>query len=184
MSNLTVGSVSFGTRAPHSFTTPTQRYEALCSAVTNKLETKITAYTAGFLFNSTLSYVALIEKQRPAYLKGKLNAIGGHIEPGETPLQCQVREFREETGMTVNDWTQYAILRIPGSAEIHFFYAFTNDFFSLEQKTDERLAVHYLPDLHAQNYAGCVPNLKYLLPMALLHFKSFYTSIYEITEPA
>ena len=29
--------------------------------------------------------------------------IGGHIEPGETPMQCILREAKEETGLTLTD---------------------------------------------------------------------------------
>ena len=34
---------------------------------------------------------------------GKWLGIGGHVEPGETPLACILRECREETGLTLID---------------------------------------------------------------------------------
>jgi len=173
MNTLTVGAVSFGSSTSNM----------LPLSVLETPESTVTKFTAGFLLTNDLSWVALIEKQRPAYLKGKLNGIGGHMEPGETPLQCQIREFREETGMTVNDWTQFATLRIPGRAEINFFYAFASTFSNLKQMTDEKLVYRYLPELHGDNYAGCVPNLRYLLPMALLHAQNSWTGIYNVAEP-
>jgi 8-oxo-dGTP diphosphatase len=34
---------------------------------------------------------------------GKLNVVGGKIEPGETPAQCAMREVLEETGIRMTD---------------------------------------------------------------------------------
>ena len=44
--------------------------------------------------------VLLIEKLR-GHGAGKVNAPGGHIEVGETPEECAVREAFEEVGITV-----------------------------------------------------------------------------------
>ncbi len=46
--------------------------------------------------------VLLIEKQR-GIGAGKVNGPGGKIDPGETPLQCAVREVQEELMITVTD---------------------------------------------------------------------------------
>jgi len=43
-------------------------------------------------------YVFVV-KNRPAWQAGLLNAPGGHIEDGETPLEACIREFKEETGI-------------------------------------------------------------------------------------
>lgn len=44
--------------------------------------------------------VLLVLKNKPAWQAGKLNLIGGKLDPGETPIQAAVRELREETGLS------------------------------------------------------------------------------------
>jgi 8-oxo-dGTP pyrophosphatase MutT (NUDIX family) len=53
--------------------------------------------------------ILLVEKQKPAWQKGRLNLVGGKVEPGETPEQAALRELEEESGLkathdTDPDW--------------------------------------------------------------------------------
>ena len=41
---------------------------------------------------------------------GKWIGIGGHVEAGETPDACILREFREETGLTLTQWEKRGIV--------------------------------------------------------------------------
>src|SRR5436309_3669493 len=61
-------------------------------------------YVCGFLFSPDRRRVLLIRKRRPAWQAGRLNGVGGKIEPGEGPGQAMRREFREEAGLDVADW--------------------------------------------------------------------------------
>ena len=45
---------------------------------------------------------------------GKLNGVGGHIEPGEDPLTGARREIQEETGLTVGDLELRALVHVAG----------------------------------------------------------------------
>lgn len=45
--------------------------------------------------------VLLIEGAAPKAWAGKLNGVGGAIEPGENPVQAAAREIQEETGLAL-----------------------------------------------------------------------------------
>lgn len=61
---------------------------------------------ATLLFLKKEGKVLLIRKKR-GIGAGKINGPGGKLEPGETPLQCIIREVNEELGIDVLDpvWT-------------------------------------------------------------------------------
>jgi len=55
--------------------------------------------TGTLLFVVDGPQVLLMRKKR-GHGAGRINAPGGKLEPGETPLECAIRETREETGVT------------------------------------------------------------------------------------
>jgi 8-oxo-dGTP diphosphatase len=124
-------------------------------------------YVLGFAFTKGLGAVLLLNKKRPARLAGKLNGIGGHIEPGEEPLDAMRREFREESGLVVNDWTPVAVL--DGSAggelrEMHVFATFEDRIFEAQSMTDEEVEVAFLELQGALDAA--FPNVPWLVAMS------------------
>jgi hypothetical protein len=52
-------------------------------------------YVVGFLFDGLCQNVTLIKKTHPEWQKGKLNGVGGKIEPNETSTDAMRREFRD-----------------------------------------------------------------------------------------
>lgn len=85
--------------------------------------------------NTTLCYI----KQNNAYLMlhrtkkigdpnaGKWIGIGGHMEDGESPEECVVREVREETGLILKEYRYRALVTFTsdlyGTEYMHLFTA-------------------------------------------------------------
>lgn len=55
-------------------------------------------YTLCFLLRG--EHVLMLHRRRPPN-QGLWNGVGGHIEPGEAPLACVLREVCEETGISL-----------------------------------------------------------------------------------
>lgn len=110
--------------------------------------------------------VALIRKVRPDWQAGFLNGIGGHIEPGETPHECMVREFREEAGVLVPEWTEVLTMGMvnenPGWSVV-VFKAFGVNHGHLHSLTDEKVGIYAAYDLPSDVLA----NLRWIVPLAL-----------------
>lgn len=127
-----------------------------------------TEYVAGFMFSPDKKRVLLVEKNRPEFQKGKLNGIGGKIEPGEFPSNAMVREFREETGVETNDteWDFLCSLSGGGSDgwKVYFFYCFSYKHEHAHTTTDERIYSIRVASLWHRNI---MPNLRVFIPLAL-----------------
>ena len=124
-------------------------------------------YVAGFLFDHLRTDVALVVKNKPDWQAGKLNGIGGKIEPGETPHQAMVREFKEEAGADIKEWDCFCILNGNGFV-VHFFRAFLPAskwlMHAVRTMESEPIVVHPISVLHSLK---TMPNVQWLIPMAL-----------------
>jgi len=120
-------------------------------------------YVCGFAFGEEYSRVALVLKNRPDFLKGKYNGIGGKIDDGENPEKAMVREFQEETGCitTLDDWNYFGELSFSGGV-VRFYNALldSDSFNSIRTVEDEEIqivsvdaALYQLPlDIHARDF--------------------------------
>ena len=118
-------------------------------------------YSCGFLFSPDRQRVLLIRKRRPAWQAGKLNGVGGKVEPGESAMEAMIREFREEAGLEMTSWEQ--ILTLSGDDwRGHFFRAF-GEVDEAVAITDEQLEIHRVDALPGDT----IPNLHWMIPMML-----------------
>lgn len=126
-------------------------------------------YVLGFLFSEDRSHVGLVLKDRPEWQKGCLNGIGGKIEPEESAYQAMVREFEEETGVSIKQWDLFADMSfqndiLGGTALVHCYKSFGDGVFTMHQKETEE--VHPYPIDSVVTYKR-VAHLDMLLSMAL-----------------
>jgi 8-oxo-dGTP diphosphatase len=127
----------------------------------------IKKYVLGFIFNHKYNdrYVLLIHKN-DGWQKGLVNGIGGHIEHKETAYDAMVRECQEEAGLDITVWNQFAILR--GTYfDMHCFVAYDDRVLTTHVDSVEGYihpVAYPVPDV-----IPIIPNLTYLLPMALNH---------------
>lgn len=121
-------------------------------------------YVCGFCISPNKRLVALIEKQKPKWQKGKWNGIGGKIEDGELPDEAMTREFREETGVHFQPRRWIEIVTLRGDDwECTFFYLFDLKVLKVKTMEKERVMVHDPMKLPEK----IVFNLHWLIPLAM-----------------
>ena len=113
--------------------------------------------------------IVLIRKSKPEWQAGKLNMPGGHVEPGETPLECAKRELEEETGLVSTKEELMGQLSGP-DYRVHVVFCRAYNQFPASLTKEEVVlpflseAVH-LPDL--------IENLKIVIPLCLCGVKGW-----------
>jgi len=128
-------------------------------------------YVVGFLCDE--SRVVLIEKKRPSWQAGKLNGVGGKIEPGETPHEAMQREFLEEAGLNINNWELGVVMsgstwKMSGKTvgprwKVYFFSAY-GPTSGAQTQTDEIIWIASRSTILSEKV---IPNLRWLIPLCL-----------------
>jgi 8-oxo-dGTP diphosphatase len=144
------------------------------------------SYVLGFAFSLDHSKVVLIAKNRPAWQAGRLNGVGGSVEPGETPAAAMEREFREESLCEdALDWEPFG--RLSGDDwEVWLFHAHYQTVPVYCEHEEERVSTHHtkvvLNNPTSQGIAP-LPDLRYLIPMAINHIsRTDAAEFFEIRE--
>lgn len=97
-----------------------------------------TVYVSTLMMNRSFTRAAFVQKNRPAFLAGKVCPVGGKVEPGETPRQAAAREHGEETLVLTKeeDWTPYARVERE-TAVMHCFFTVTDEVENCRTNRDE-----------------------------------------------
>ena len=126
-------------------------------------------YVVGFLFSEDYSRVVLIRKNRPEWQAGLLNGLGGKINLlDETPKLAMRREFLEEAGVIVDNWKEF--LKLEGPTSVVFFFMATGDTTKVTTMETEVVESYDVATVK-ERMGACVPNLSWILPLALTNDK-------------
>lgn len=172
-----------------------QAQPAPAATLAERREARRANYTCCFVFDDREANVLLIRKSHPAWQEGKLNGIGGKIEPGETPYDCARREVREEAGIDVPGLTLFARLRDADALhpfEVFFFRASVDasTFYCAAEYEAPQSTDHDPEFIEVSGTSGndldiiseeLIPNLNYLIPMAL-NMPKERAVVFEIVE--
>ena len=91
--------------------------------------------------------ILLIRKKR-GLGAGKINGPGGKLDPGETPLQCAIRETQEEIGITPLDLIQLGELKFQfaDGYSTHVFVYRSNGYTGTPTETNEAIPLWFTFD--------------------------------------
>ncbi len=128
--------------------------------------------TVGFMFSPDKKKVLLIEKTKPDFMAGKLNGVGGKMEPDELSIDAMVREFEEETGIqtTPQDWSYFANIEVrkkdktKNEWRVFFYYTVSDKIGTARQTTEEKLVIAHVDAIYTYH---TVDNLRWTIPFAL-----------------
>ena len=124
----------------------------------------MTRYVVGLLFSEDYSQVLLIRKTRPAWQAGKLNGPGGHVEANETDHEAMRREFLEEAGVDVANWSLVVMLEGVDFSVGFYAAADTEALRAAYQAGDEGIELWELAG--AIGRRDLMPNLHWILALA------------------
>lgn len=100
-------------------------------------------YVLGFAFtppnNKGEFKVALVEKLKPDWQRGKLNGIGGKVESHETANMAMPREFQEETGVYIPNWEYVGKMSGDKSWTVYVYTTTHPDVEKVTTKEQERI---------------------------------------------
>lgn len=129
-------------------------------------------YVVGFMFDENYDNVALIRKNRPHWMAGKLNGIGGKIEEGELPEVAMIREFKEETGLETWCFEWQHFLKTNGKENTDHsafeidFYVSIGDLSKLKTMEDEVVEITSVDSITLRR-KDIVENLAWIIGLAI-----------------
>lgn len=148
-------------------------------------------WVVGFQFDDDARQVVLVRKNRPEWQAGRLNGVGGKVEPSDITAvaterrgslldgdsadvvtavlrHAMVREFEEETGAPTkpDDWHHFADL-VWEEGIVHFLRSFsTLNLERVHTVTDEAIETWDVPAIGYVGDGSITPNLRWLVPLA------------------
>lgn len=119
--------------------------------------------------------VLLVEKQKPAWQKGRWNLVGGHVEEGELPLAAAIREMKEEAGnITCHGATPEKCGVIVGEwGKVHCYRIWCDPKKAITPREGEIENVFWADWEAVRHNEKLLPNLRVIIPMMLMGSKEW-----------
>lgn len=121
---------------------------------------------SGPKIGQTRKKVLMVLKDRPAWQKGRLNLLGGKVEPGETPAEAAFRELKEESGIIAMTMPRRHGQIIGVDCIVHCFAVDVSDR-KIEPREGETEKVEWYDWRAVRVDPRLMPNLRVIIP--LLH---------------
>lgn len=105
---------------------------------------KIKQYVLGFVFNTSMTEVVLMRKNRPIEQQGKLNGVGGKVEDGESSMEAMIRECQEETTLNIDLWKMIGSINdqaVDNTFNVDVYMAVVGNISEASTTTDEEVSV-------------------------------------------
>ncbi len=117
-------------------------------------------YTLGFVV--ICGQVLLIQKKTgPAWMIGRYNGLGGHIEDDETPQECMYRELMEESGMPLKVPAKEAFTFVSAGGTVYVYLINVGIQFAVQDIDEGHLEWFDIANLPA---SAC-DNLQWMIPL-------------------
>ena len=120
------------------------------------------SYVLALLFTADRREIVLMEKTRPAWQQGRVNALGGKLRAGESAEDAARREVREEAGVDVAVWDPVLVWH-DAQYTMHVVRAFDDAALRAHTAEDQRVFRAPVDELPAH----VIDNLRWLVPLAL-----------------
>lgn len=124
-------------------------------------------YCVGFCFSYDLKKVALIRKAKPQWQRGKLNGVGGSVEPGETFRAGMQREWMEEAGVPLSEEGWELVAEIRGPDYIIAVYKYRLMIMEPRPFLEAVEQVDWFQTHSLATRMDLIPNLHWLIPLCL-----------------
>lgn len=109
--------------------------------------------------------VMLIRKAKPAWQAGRLNLVGGKVEPGESFDLAAKREYTEETGLSSYDYKRVGTIRSDRSDFVIGVYTCETVWEQITSEPGEPVDWYEWGDV--KNDPALMDNLKTAIPLML-----------------
>jgi 8-oxo-dGTP diphosphatase len=110
-------------------------------------------------------YNLLVLKNKPAWMLGKFNLIGGKIEENELPQIAALRELKEESGLDGFDLNLMGKMTSDDSDIIYCYNAVVDASIKLKPRTEETEKIGWFNWEEIINDVRLIPNLRLIIPL-------------------